>query len=467
MHLLRWIAIVTLFAIYAAAASAQFGGGMGGGPGGMGGGAGPVGPPKPKFRDHKHSIEGLGIRREKGDRLVSFVRVRGNDRVDTNTILQTVPIRKGRYYDYDTVLAGVRKLNGLGSFDRVSFDLDEATPGYVGVTYLVKERAVISDFKLISNRGLNDRELEARAGLTAGDPMNVYTIESARRRLEDFYRENGFHQVHIEKQIGTPEDPGLVLFRIIEGPKERIGKITFEGNTIVPDDRLRSIITSRGPMLRIVSYGNNTLDMNKVDRDSEVLARYYHDLGYLTAVVGRRISYSEDGKWMDLHFVIDEGPQYTVNSIQVQGNRFVTEESIRQRAKELTVGAAFNGPKLRKDVGEIVYGYGEQGFIYAKCDPKTILREDDSSVDLIYNISEGDRWKVGEIRINVEGDPYLMKESTILNLVMLREGDWIDLRRLEIDRARLERSQLFETDVQVADPPDIKVVPTDGGKPGR
>ena len=41
------------------------------------------------------------------------------------------------------------------------------------------------------------------------------------------------------------------------------------------------------------------------------------------------------------------------------------------------------------------------------------------------------------------------------------EGDWIDRRTLELNRRRLERSQLLETNPQVADPPDIKVVPRD------
>ena len=52
-----------------------------------------------------------------------------------------------------------------------------------------------------------------------------------------------------------------------------------------------------------------------------------------------------------------------------------------------------------------------------------------------------------------------MRETTMLNLIDLREGDWIDRRTLELNRTRLERSQLLETNPQVADPPDIKVIP--------
>ena len=93
------------------------------------------------------------------------------------------------------------------------------------------------------------------------------------------------------------------------------------------------------------------------------------------------------------------------------------------------------------------------------------MRDEANIVDLVYEISEGDRWKVGEIFVNIEGEPHLMKESTMLNLIDLREGDIIDRRTLETNRRRIERSQLLETNPSIAEPPDIKVVPRDTDLP--
>ena len=56
----------------------------------------------------------------------------------------------------------------------------------------------------------------------------------------------------------------------------------------------------------------------------------------------------------------------------------------------------------------------------------------------------------------------------MLNLVDLREGDFIDRRLLEVGRRRLTNSQLLETNPQIADAPDIIVEPHDGdAKPRR
>ncbi len=432
---------------------------MGGGGMGAGGGGASAPPPeqKPKFREHVHGQDGIPLQREKGDAVVLDVRVVGNRAVGTHIILQELQTRKNRFYDYETVLGDVRRLNDLGSFDHVSFKVEQREDG-VAVTFTVRERAMISRVIFHGNRGFNDRELKGRAGIEKSDPLNEFTIESARRRLVDYYKEEGFNQVAIESALGIKADPGAVVFRINEGPKERILEIRVKGSTIVSEARLRKVINSRGSFAGVGWYVGNTADLKKLDQDKNVLESYYHNLGFLTATVGRHFEYDETGKWITVTFVVNEGPRYKVNDILLVGHQFVKEESLRKRL-ELQPGDMFDGTIMRRDVGEITYGYGELGFIYAEVEPKTVMRDEADVVDLVYEITEGDRWRVGEIRVNIEGEPHLMRETTMLNLVDLREGDWIDRRTLELNRTRLERSQLLEVNPQVADPPDIKVIP--------
>ncbi|MDA8743178.1 hypothetical protein N9N28_00980 [Rubripirellula amarantea] len=460
------VSIVALFACVLIAGAtlatpvgAQFGGG-GMGAGGGGGAQAPAPDTKPKFREHIHSLDGLAVRREKGDAIVAEVRIVGNRRVSINRIMQELQTRASRFYDDDTVLGDVRRLNDMGSFDHVTYKTEEIAKGEMRVTFTVHEREIITQVIFHGNRGCNDRELNGRAGLAPNDPLNEFSIESARRRLIDYYQGEGFNQVSVLSSVGLQNDPNAVVFRINEGPKERIREIRIEGSTIVTEARLKKIINSRGPMAGVIRWINNTADLQKINEDVDVLAAYYHNLGFLTATVGRHLEYDESGKWITVTYVVNEGPRFRVNEIQIIGNEFITEQSLRDRLS-LKPGDMYDGSILRRDVGEVIYGYGELGFIYAEVDPQTVMRDEDNVVDLIYKISEGDRWKVGEIRVNIDGEPHLMRETTMLNLVDLREGDWINRRTLETNRSRLERSQLLEVNPQIADPPDIKVVPSD------
>ncbi len=190
------------------------------GPGG-GGAAAPAPDAKPKFREHVHSHDGLALRREKGDAVVLDVKVVGNSLVSMHKILQQLQTRKDRFYDYETVLGDVRRLNNMGSFDHVTFKLDEQ-PGGVAVTYMVHERPMITQVIFHGNRAVNDRELKGRAGIEKSDPLNEFSIESARRRLIDYYHEEGFNQAAVSHTTGIKDDAGAVVFRINEGPKERI-----------------------------------------------------------------------------------------------------------------------------------------------------------------------------------------------------------------------------------------------------
>lgn len=428
----------------------------------MGGGGpqsgGPAGPSeRQKFRDHIHSQDSLPIGRESGDQIVASVRIIGNQTLSENEVLQQLQTKKGRFFNREVLLGDIHRLNEMRSFDHVTFKTKESDNG-VDVSFIVHERPLITELVYHGNVKINDRELKGRAGLEVQDPLSEFAVESARRRLLDYYHEEGFNQAAVTTTIGYNDQPGMVIFRINEGPKERIWNIQVEGNTILSESRLKKIIQSRGPFFGVGTYMNNVADIEKINRDVDILAATYHNLGYLTATVGRRISYDDSGKWMTVTFVINEGQRFRINSVQVVGNHFVTEESLRQRL-ELAAGDMFDGTILKRDVGELVYGYGELGFIYADVRPQTIMLDEENTVDLVYRIEEGDRWKIGQIKVNIEGEPHLMRETVMLNMLDMNEGDFIDRRLLEIGRRRMTNSQLLETNPQIADPPDIIVEP--------
>ncbi len=459
----RWLALRLLFSLLAACttltpASSLAQMGMGGGGGGVPGA--PAGLQKPKFRDHLNQTGGLRVRREKGDSVVAGVAIRGNRVIGTERITQLLETRAERVFDPETVLSDVRKLNEFGAFDSVRYKIEDRSEGK-WVTFIVSELPTISAVHFHGNRAMNDRELQGRAGLEPKDPLSEFAIESALRRIRDYYLEKGFNQVSIETVMGVEGDPRAVVFRINEGPLERIAKIKMVGNTISSEARLKKIVQSRDTFMKVGSYIGNTAKLREIDADVDRLTLYYRNLGFLTAQVSRQIEYDESGKWLTVTFVIVEGDRFAVNSLQFVGNRFVETPELRQRM-ELQVGESFSGTTLQLDVNEIVYGYGSLGFIYADVETKlSMVAGEENKVDVIFQIEEGDRWKIGRILAQIEGEPHLIQETYLLNQIDLVEGQYFDRRKLETNRRRLTNLQVFENNPSIADPPDIKVVPRD------
>ncbi|MCC6512318.1 MAG: hypothetical protein IT423_24685, partial [Pirellulaceae bacterium] len=73
-------------------------------------------------------------------------------------------------------------------------------------------------------------------------------------------------------------------------------------------------------------------------------------------------------------------------------------------------------------------------------------------------ISEGDRYKAGQIYVQLDGDAGNTKHEVVTAMLGLREGRIIDLRELESSERRLRASQIFETNPALGEPPRIEVM---------
>ena len=89
-----------------------------------------------------------------------------------------------------------------------------------------------------------------------------------------------------------PEDR-RAIFLIDEGPKQRVWKTEFVGNTIASGDRLATQIGSKHPFLYL--FGGE-YDRKKVDEDVEKLTAYYRGLGFFRARIGCEPTVQREGE---------------------------------------------------------------------------------------------------------------------------------------------------------------------------
>lgn len=434
-------AVVVLLLSLMQSAGAQFGGGMGGGPGGAGA---PPGIEKPKFRDHLFQQGGMRVQRERGDKLVAKVTIQGNRTVGLDRVMSQIQTREGRVYDFNLVMEDVRRLHRFGAFGRIRPVMTEQADG-MHVTYIVEERPVVQTVQFHGNHGINDRELRGRVGIEKGDPLNQFSIESARSRLQEYYHEEGFNQATIETVQGAVLDgknyPNAVVFRINEGPLERVKKIDVVGNTFVSAARLKKIIKTRGAFLNTFNLMNRA-KMEVINSDVDNLTSYYRNLGFFDAEVGLMKYYDESGKYLNLRFVIVEGPRYKVRNIRLVGNKYVQSNSLMQ-SMMLKEGEYFDRAKMQSDMQKIRYGLGSLGFIFADVEVRPTVLDEPGVMDVVYKVAEGDQYRCGEIRIHVEGDDHLVSDHVIKNRLEFHEGELLDRRNIDRSERLLKAAQVF------------------------
>jgi outer membrane protein insertion porin family len=387
---------------------------------------------------------------DEANRIVE-VRIEGNHATDVSKLPKLVT-RAGQIFDAQAIEEDVRTLHRCRKFVDVHPKYIRVKEGVV-VIFQVVERPMLRYVKYVGNQRVPSRTLRKKAEIDVGDSMDAYVVEEARRRIESYYHEKGYDAAKVTTIEGSkPGDKGAV-FLIDEGRSRKSLWTGFVGNTIANDARLLTQIKSKPGVLWLLG---GDLDRAKIDADVEALTAYYRSLGFFQAKVGREVEVVNGGKreWTMLTFVINEGPRYSVRNVSFVGNSKFKSEFISRELK-LTSGEPFNQAKMDTDLGMIRDIYGGRGFVFAdiRADPRFL--EEPGQLDLVYNIEEGQRYRVGKINIRIRGEHPHTRHSTVLNRLSLRPGDILDIRKLRDDERRLTSSSLFSADRSKGEGPRI------------
>ena len=398
---------------------------------------------------------------DKADRsqLVSNLTIEGNERLATHQILRYVSTRPGRYFDPDRLQADIDKIWRLPQVRRIKGPYLKKTPDGVDITIVVEERNTVGEVKFIGNRQITDRALIRETGLKDGEPLDRHAIKMAKTKIEEYYKEKGFPKTQVEIVEGDEETHNNIVFLIHEDQQQRVWGVEFVGNTFASSARLRHFIKSKPGVLKV--FGG-LVKRDEIEQDILRLSNYYRKFGFFNAQIGREIVESNDGRWLTLRFIINEGPRYRVRNVSFLGNKHYPTGELN-KLLQLKPGASeqpeYNVGMLNEDVVALRDLYGSQGFVFAKIDAEPRFLEEPGLMDIVYKISEGKQYRVGNINVKIAGDYGVTKREVALNRISLRPGDLIDVRKLRDSKRRLRSARIFAGEAGSGPPPDIVVLP--------
>ena len=415
--------------------------------------------PAPEKR-HSDVVPDFEQLAEAGDGLkpdiVKEVIITGNHTLPTHHLSRNIRTRQGRYFDPDKLQQDVNMLWRMKEIKKVKGPyLDRQADGMV-VRIEIEERKKLSTVAFIGNRGISDRALQKKTGLEDGSPIDVHEIRMAQKVIEEHYREKGYPRTQVEI-LENDGDDSRVTFLIHEDQQQKIWKVNFEGNTIATEARLRTIVKSKPGIAKV--FGG-LAKRSEIEQDIQRLTAYYRGLGFFNAHVGREISESNDGRWLSLRYIVNEGPRYNIRNVKFIGNQAFSEAQLASLVSmhPSKTMPDFNVAILNEDLREIRDLYGAQGFVFSDVTVENRFLEEPGQLDLVYKINEGKQYRVGQVNVHYEGGNSITKSSVIRTRIDLQPGDVIDMRKIRASEARLSRSQIFATGEGGA-PPSIAVKP--------
>ena len=285
-------------------------------------------------RSTARAVGPLNLRRRRADRrvaesitpapefgdaeLVAEVRIVGNDTTTTTQISANITTRAGRPFDGGRA-ARRRASWPISAGSSTSSRCTKRRRKAAIVIFQVVERPTIRYVTYLGNEGVKDKTLDKQTGLKAGGSVDPYAVRGRQPQAARLLPSKGYNNVQITILEGNkPTDQG-VIYLINEGAAQRIWKTSSSSATrFVSDGRLKTLIKSKPPIL----YAVQGLRRPRADRrrHRSCSPPTTAPIGYFQARVSRQLEYNDEGNWIDLTFVIHEGPQYQVRDVSVIGN---------------------------------------------------------------------------------------------------------------------------------------------------
>lgn len=369
------------------------------------------------------------------------VRVEGNRRVDPGAIKDAVAVSAGSKASLADIDRDVRELFSLGRFEDVRAVTEQKDEGTV-LIYRLVERPLVRSVEFEGNDEFKRSKLSPIVTFSAPEIYNPREISRSTEAIEDAYAEEGFYGAEVEADVDFNEgDEATVTFVIDEGKKVLIDKIRFEGNTVFTDKELKKEIETKERWFLSWLTDRGTYRQDMLQNDLEIIADQYFNKGYVRVDVRQPVTtLSQDKKTMDLLIEIDEGEQFRVGSVDLQGDLLEDEDELLELVS-LEKGDVFSRKALRESIFQLNDFYADRGYAYVNVSPLTRLNTEEQLVDLTIEIEKGAQVHID--RIGISGNTKT-RDKVIRREMRLVEGDLFSSTKLKRSRQRINNLGFFD-----------------------
>ena len=377
-------------------------------------------------------------------------RYTGKKVLPDSRLLDVVQTRAGGEYSSTRVNADLERLIERSLVDPDATVSVQPAGKAVKVIFNVRASSVMAGVGFTGNQEFDDDDLRETAKLQPGTVLSDATLAAARANIIKAYQEAGYPDTQVNWKAVATESGAYkdVVFEINEGREISMNSIDFEGNNAFDDEQLRQLMKTKERGLFTWFTKSGRVDREQVEDDLEAVVKHYRNYGYLRAKLANveyTASTNETGrKKLYLKVTIDEGPRYQVRKVSFGPLKVYTQQELEPGLSMLD-GDIYSLQKVSDDVTMIRRYYGAKGYADANVRPDInevgVAADGTHLVDIRYDVTEGDRYKVG--RINVRGNTKT-RQHVILRELPLKPGENLNSVDLETAKKRLENLNYFD-----------------------
>ena len=241
--------------------------------------------------------------------------------------------------------------------------------------------------------------------------------------IQNVLKRNGYYfsEIKTSKEINEERNSLRLTYDIKLGDQAKITEISFIGDKIFKNRKLKNVIASEESIFWKFLSKNVFLDEKRINLDKRLLLNYYKNRGYYLAKIENSFIESQENKSFKLIFNINAGEKFKFNDLTLvlsddYNLKYFTD--INKSIKKLK-NQTYSLEKVEKVLREVdkIALTRQYQFIDASLE-ETIVGSDKLNI----SISLVDKEKYYVEKINILGNNYTIEE-VIRNALIVDEGD--------------------------------------------
>ena len=349
--------------------------------------------------------------------ILKDINIEGNQRIPDETIKMFGDVKIKDNINLNEIDKILKNIYDSNFFEDVQVKIENNI-----LNIYVKEKPIIQN---VEYKGIKSKtiltEIKSNRILKPKSSFDKNLLQKDRSSILKTLKSMGYFFPSIENLVEDTGNENLnLIYKIELGSKSKIKKISFIGDKIYKDKKLKNIIISEEYKFWKFISGRKFLNENLINLDKRLLKNFYLNKGYYNVKVNTSFAKLVNDNQFELIYNINANEKYYFDNIDLElaidydENNFLDLKSTLKKLK----GKPYSINNISKIIKKIENIVLREQYESVKVIPLESLI--DNKINLTFKIEESEKFFVK--KINIFGNN-VTQENVIRNQFEIDEGD--------------------------------------------
>jgi outer membrane protein assembly complex protein YaeT len=297
---------------------------------------------------------------------------------------------------------------------------------------------------------LSEKKLQRYVPVFEEHTVDPDLLAEGERNLRDYFQSQGYFEATVrftERQVS--DDESAIEYLVNTGTRHRLVKIGIAGNRYFNTASIRERMFLQPAAFLEFPHGRYSASM--LERDEASIVNLYQSNGFRDVKATHRVEDNYGGKSGDIavFLTVDEGPQYLVGSLEVEGIERLDKAAIVAKLSSVS-GQPLSESNVAVDRDTILAQYFDRGFPNATFEWSSKPSATPHHMDLRFTVSEGREQFVRQV---VTTGLKITRSALVNRRITLSPGGPLSLTRItDIQRNLYDLGIFARVDAAIQDP---------------